>query len=832
MVYTRELSTVSLPTRERSAAKAKVKARKTARHGAPNDTATGSEATMRPAIPATLASTREPRRNRGELTFAKSKGGLVAKSVIRREAEEPENASVPFLPGQEDLARIENERHNRHIPPMPDVSAPEDYEHSGEEDSGSSTEQEDILPDMEEFLSFREDAEGSHAAQDVNSVGSTAMYTIDAHATAGTDMDTELNLIVPPAENSMGIAPMETDDKLFECSNYAQGGMDLSGADPEDLQALFGGLNPFNGNDFGPFPPIGSTFNSSDFNAMANGLPEFPMHSHPTNFLGNPPTNTALGFLGDDATAQLATNLPSYTVSMSTNTSITLPNRVGTLIPDVAPGSHTRTPRPRCDRPSPYVARLLSPAPASPGLPARTLTPAPAGPSPRLGTPRPNQPRPLATMRGEMPILSRTPVSGHHHRSGSLTPARRTTRALVSEIRSNVRLSATQPDTHPPAQTASHLPGPVQIPAPPISVVSTPLRRTNSAPDVIHDHPHSMPGPIGAEPNTAHLTSWETTPPQTPDATPSDSDNYSSHNTRRLIPTIQDIERNIAAHYKLAFSNRRDRHIPEDMPLLANRLPRMRLLQEEEKRLMLVLEYFLLNRMVNFEAWLQDPKGALELAMQYGEKIMGRPRTDMIETPRYEDLVLSKMSNLRSDSLRVIFQTVSRMLNVFPGNKTRTKQLMDNDLFLYPNEQIVRAEQYRSDVITEVLLDIFFRSGKQLGLVFIPQLCVPDDKAECATWHKKLRDRSATRGLSVAAIAFAATTIYYTLDKMHRNLKTLHFTDQGYKTLHWDRYFRSLVAHPHLGALRKDLLERIKQEHLQYWPAEDYDDVTDLQLAW
>jgi hypothetical protein len=53
--------------------------------------------------------------------------------------------------------------------------------------------------------------------------------------------------------------------------------------------------------------------------------------------------------------------------------------------------------------------------------------------------------------------------------------------------------------------------------------------------------------------------------------------------------------------------------------------------------------------------------------------------------------------------------------------------------------------------------------------------------------------------------------IYWALEKLYLGVKgdRLHFNEQHYRVV-WERYFRELIILPHLGQLRKDLLNHLK----------------------
>ncbi|KAG9081677.1 hypothetical protein FS749_007469 [Ceratobasidium sp. UAMH 11750] len=830
MVFTCELSAVSLPTRERAAAKAKHRVSKQGQPAAPVTTQTKR---TRRAVAPTLASTRQPRRSRTELTYTNKEGELVVNSVNRRDNEEPNNQDVPFLPGQEDLQHKDDEGSMTEPEDIsPGMQALLGYSVMGPGDVGFDMEHEDGTEDRDDMEDDDDDAEGE---DDIGfngaNLGNTPMVAFtrlpdDLAVTSsfntplgfgtgfgmasgfgtasgfgmasgfGTASSFAGTSNFSATSNNLDATFVETNKGPFGYSQ-APGGMDFTGGiDPDELQALFGGLNQFNLNDSASgdsFLPSTSTPSShfQNFGAMLRDAAP-PMHDHPpattqpTGELNHGLTDTPMDYLTDlPSHSDIATPLGSAGAP-----ALSLHSSLRNCTPGLGQGSS-----------SPYGATQPLP-PASPLLPAhRALS--------RGGTPcPPNRPRPLATTRGESPILSRscagTPRFSRHSLLGA--PTRGNTQALVLAIRNNSRTSAPQSGAPSPTISVSNPTSPrraaSQAPGTPASFTTTPLRHSNSLPDLTSI-------------NTQELTEQDLDPLGA-DSEPSTSANNSAYTVGQTVPAVQDIKRKVIEHYKLTSRNRRDRHIPTDTPLLANGLPRVRSLQEEEKKFRMLIEYFLLYQMVNTQAWLTDPAATLDKAMEYGEELMGKPRQDIIVTAGFEALVLSKLSNLRSDALRNVCNTVSRALDVYSGDEEKTTMLMTSDIFIYRDLNKTRDQMFRADVILE--------------------LCTRDSPSERAfleSLYGNIRDRTATQGLPVAAIAFAATMVYFVLDKFNRHVQHLRFDDQGYKQ-HWQRFMRNLVALPHLGALRKDLLLRIKQEHLRHWPADRLPDqgTTGLQLAW
>ncbi|KAG9103787.1 hypothetical protein FRC07_009922, partial [Ceratobasidium sp. 392] len=202
MSFARELSIVSLPTRERDAAKAKLKAM---RQGTAGTTATTTARKTRNKAPppaATLASTRSIRDNRTKITFSKSQGGLKMNGVNRHDDVEPSIPAVPYLPGQEDIPHYDEE-----------------------DDDADGTEPEDISPEMEGLLDH-----GNIYGGDIDSVDAGSAYAIE---------DTNMEQTNGASEDMSSQTPMDIDANIDL----------LQGTSQEDIRALIGTI----GTDLGTF---------------------------------------------------------------------------------------------------------------------------------------------------------------------------------------------------------------------------------------------------------------------------------------------------------------------------------------------------------------------------------------------------------------------------------------------------------------------------------------------------------------------------------------------------------------------------------------------------
>lgn len=66
---------------------------------------------------------------------------------------------------------------------------------------------------------------------------------------------------------------------------------------------------------------------------------------------------------------------------------------------------------------------------------------------------------------------------------------------------------------------------------------------------------------------------------------------------------------------------------------------------------------------------------------------------------------------------------------------------------------------FRHTVVWAALKVILFQCSKNIGLAFMEELCALDSILDGAQWRAGLRDKTATKGMPIGAIAFAVTLV-------------------------------------------------------------------------
>ncbi|KAG8738805.1 hypothetical protein FRC10_006457 [Ceratobasidium sp. 414] len=303
------------------------------------------------------------------------------------------------------------------------------------------------------------------------------------------------------------------------------------------------------------------------------------------------------------------------------------------------------------------------------------------------------------------------------------------------------------------------------------------------------------------------------------------------HNSPRHIPTVLELRTNSRKLFNLSRRRHRGRYsevAPETSRCNCSVLCSGALTPDQQSVASL-MEFSLLKDVVCDNPWPEDRDAYLQAAQQYATNMTGISSAD-VYTHRFLHTIFYRTSGNRGNSLSRIEVMMEQEFSVTMANKTELYQLMNKDLFLYPTADHDPSQHFHVGALGVALEIIFFKSAKTLGLAFMEELCQLDDAEKCAHWHRKLRDQTAHKGVSPGAIAFAATQMYWALEKMYLGTN-IHF-DEGHFRGRWDSYFHALIKLPHLGQLRVDLLDRLKEYYMDHWPSDEQDDDNNSFPVW
>ncbi|KAG8732071.1 hypothetical protein FRC10_001257, partial [Ceratobasidium sp. 414] len=240
------------------------------------------------------------------------------------------------------------------------------------------------------------------------------------------------------------------------------------------------------------------------------------------------------------------------------------------------------------------------------------------------------------------------------------------------------------------------------------------------------------------------------------------------------------------------------------------------------------MEYSVLKDIICDNPWPEDRDAFLRAAQEYATNVTGISGAD-VYTHRFLDTIFYRTSGNRGNSLSKIEVMMEQEFTITTVDKPELYQLMNKDQFLYPTADWDPSQYFCVGALGAALEIILFKSAKTVGLVFMEEFCQPDDAEKCAHWHRKLRDRTAHKGVSPGAIAFAATQMYWALEKLYLGTN-IHFEEGHFRGI-WERYVRALIKLPHLGQLRIDLLDRLKEYYMDHWPSDERDEDDNSFLA-
>ncbi|QRV82705.1 hypothetical protein RhiJN_10725 [Ceratobasidium sp. AG-Ba] len=790
-IRAKSASVVSMPPRERRLAKRRARAAKlglglppsVAGHS-PNKT-TRKEA--KGPVPLTLAATRE-RRAGANRAYLVRPDGIHIKRVEHRPAPEPV-PHVPYLPGQEDIPHSDDESNesNNFDHTIPNASIAAEHhilDHTF-----------DVADEADDLLDY--DAEGEDD---------------DEHADTNMDMDINGFSISGGLDRS--------NSSSWYCPSPNQPVDLLANASKDDIQALFSGFNSLR------FDKEAASLGQTDyFPADFSAFDPPVLHIWNNADGGSGIRSQAYGAQEPLAAHQVNTNA-------TTNNSCT----PGSLEIPPLPAPNSALPHP----PLPPLRRVPTPAPWI--MTPEVEFPTPLQPSSIIHVPC-SQPTPLPSVRQATPRASAsragTPVGRSIPSRRSWVSARPRPQTSTSKRASRIRGEAQPLVSHRPPLSPS-LASPANFDP---FLTESDNEDGNSDGESDSNVPRaSTPVELGdtdiglteSSVLPAHLTQ-----PQCRAArwinlrTPRPAPRSVGQNPPN-VPTHLELRANAQEHYAAIRHKTRVRGpIPTGQPSNGHGPLRSFELTDDQRMVMGPMEHHVYKDIVCINPWPRDRDAFLEDAHVYSVQMTGKDGAE-IYTQRFMDTVYSKMSANRGETLAKIEVLVQQELAISAVNKPEINMYLDKHNFLYPTIDRDEHQKFRVHIIGSALLVILFECGKQLGLVFMEEFNQPDDARKCADWHGRARDRTArSRGIPPGLIAYTATQIHWALLKLQKG-GAVHFQEIQFRAV-WTQYLRALLKLKHLGELRMDLLELVRNRYVENWPGAEQDnddDEEDSYPAW
>ncbi|KAF8594434.1 hypothetical protein BDV93DRAFT_565439 [Ceratobasidium sp. AG-I] len=225
------------------------------------------------------------------------------------------------------------------------------------------------------------------------------------------------------------------------------------------------------------------------------------------------------------------------------------------------------------------------------------------------------------------------------------------------------------------------------------------------------------------------------------------------------------------------------------------------------------IAFYLITR----TAWPASYDSVLDKALVYAQSIPHSRQQGEIEMDiPFRRYLRNKSSAVRGELVEEVLADVRTLYNVSPSTIERIDKLIENDRFLYAGEDAVSLKKRGfcgHPALTEAICAILFEHPANLGTLFMSELCQEDTPRK---WHKKLKDRTATKGISIGLIAFAAIAILHMLecirDRTPSGRKPYKFEQTRYDQT-WTRYRKMLVGYRYLGDLRLECLTAVKERY-------------------
>ncbi|KAF8606684.1 hypothetical protein BDV93DRAFT_553845 [Ceratobasidium sp. AG-I] len=216
-----------------------------------------------------------------------------------------------------------------------------------------------------------------------------------------------------------------------------------------------------------------------------------------------------------------------------------------------------------------------------------------------------------------------------------------------------------------------------------------------------------------------------------------------------------------------------------------------------------------------------DTAGGSQINFSLAKHLLVSPMRKYIAFYREIDMNFHFRSHLKNKSSAVRRELVNEVLgdiktlyNVWPSTTACIDKLIEDDGFLYTGEDVVSLKKRGfcgHPALVEVICGLLFEHPANLGTLFMDELCQEDPPHK---WHKKLKDLTATKGVSIGLIVFAAIAILHMLecicDRTPSGRKPYKFEQTRYSQT-WTRYHKMLVGYRYLGEWRLQCLTTVKQ---------------------
>ncbi|KAF8599612.1 hypothetical protein BDV93DRAFT_560240 [Ceratobasidium sp. AG-I] len=263
-------------------------------------------------------------------------------------------------------------------------------------------------------------------------------------------------------------------------------------------------------------------------------------------------------------------------------------------------------------------------------------------------------------------------------------------------------------------------------------------------------------------------------------------------------------------------------------------------LGHDAQAIMFVMRASLFHTYVTRAAWYEAEAVSLERAKNFAKEHMSDDLSVLIDDDELMKTFKLGLSQIRSTGAPTIQDKVQLFYSLEQGDVQTAKWLCERDRFLYPATNMEHDDMFNIEIISTVLEILYFGTGsRRIGILFMDKMLEEDDPDYIAELLTRValigqdgapeiptvvdRSRDASRGPSIASIAFAAVHVYRALERLQLpevdqsdkkkkkqgGLWKKDFNVDNYNDL-WMHYVRELAAHKNLGQLRRGFLDRIQ----------------------
>ncbi|KAG9122666.1 hypothetical protein FRC07_000865 [Ceratobasidium sp. 392] len=266
----------------------------------------------------------------------------------------------------------------------------------------------------------------------------------------------------------------------------------------------------------------------------------------------------------------------------------------------------------------------------------------------------------------------------------------------------------------------------------------------------------------------------------------------------------------------------------------------------EHKKLMNVMKGSMQYQFTSISPWMISDNNWYAVAKDFAREYTNLVVDGIDDSDFLKSLKMSS-SQVRGAALEPVKTLVQKSFGLEAGDEAAIKWLQDRGRCLYPGYNMQGEDKFNTVLMSKVMVAMYFHSVRRIAILGFDNILERDDpdvmarllesvalpNAQGIPQVPKIVDQSneASRGPSLAAIAFAAIHIQHALERLKTpngagckgkkkdeggNMKK-EFNELGYNYM-WKEYVRDLAEHPKLGVLRSTFLNALKTEYCRQLP--------------